>query len=330
VIPIYRVDQWHDLPYLVMPYVSDIPLQKRIDDEGPLQSVAILRIGEQIATGLAAAHAHGLIHRDIKPANILLEGGVERVRITDFGLARAADDGSLTRTGMIAGTPQYMSPEQARGESLDPRSDLFSLGSVIYAMCAGHPPFRAETPYGILRRITDIEPRPIREINPEIPDWLEAIVAKLHAKRAEDRFASAEEVAELLRRCLAHVQQPTTVALPGQCAKLCQGSLQRRSSPTVRESRRSFRLNRPAVRLLVIAVVASVSIAGVQLLRWPSQSRSDAPMKRGTADDPASSWDGNTTGDEIENLRHDFNFFELQANQLWNELPTNPTTNPNQ
>ena len=131
VIPIYRVHETHDLPYLVMPYVSDIPLEQRINDEGPLPLVAVLRIGEQIAMGLAAAHAHGLVHRDIKRANILLEGGVERVRITDFGLARAADDCSLTRTGVIAGTPQYMSPEQARGENVGPRSDLFSLGSVI-------------------------------------------------------------------------------------------------------------------------------------------------------------------------------------------------------
>ena len=96
--------------------------------------VEILRIGMQAAAGLAAAHAQGLVHRDVKPANILLADGVERVKLTDFGLARAADDASLTKTGIIAGTPQYMSPEQARGESVDQRSDLFSLGSVLYAM----------------------------------------------------------------------------------------------------------------------------------------------------------------------------------------------------
>ena len=124
--------------------------------------------------------------------------GIERVKLTDFGLARAADDASLTRTGIIAGTPQYMSPEQARGEPVDQRSDLFSLGSVLYAMCTGRPPFRAETSYGVLRRITDEEPRPIREINPEIPEWLCGIVARLMAKRPEDRFQSAREVAALL------------------------------------------------------------------------------------------------------------------------------------
>jgi len=214
VIEIYGVAENAGLPYLVMPYVRGPSLQRRLDDQGPMKLVEILRVGMQAARGLAAAHAQGLVHRDVKPANILLADGIERVKLTDFGLARAADDASLTKTGVIAGTPQYMSPEQARGEPVDPRSDLFSLGSVLYTMCTGRPPFRAETSYGVLRRITDEEPRPIREINPDIPDWLCGIVSKLMAKRAEDRFQSAEEVAKLLEECLAHVQQPAVVPLP--------------------------------------------------------------------------------------------------------------------
>ena len=214
VMEIYGVADTDGLPYLVMPYVRGPSLQRRLDGEGPLALVEILRIGMQAAAGLAAAHAQGLVHRDVKPANILLADGVERVKLTDFGLARAADDASLTKTGIIAGTPQYMSPEQARGESVDQRSDLFSLGSVLYAMCTGRAPFRAETSYGVLRRITDEEPRPIREINPDIPEWLCRIVAKLMSKRPDDRFQSAREVAGLLEECLAHVQQPTAVPLP--------------------------------------------------------------------------------------------------------------------
>jgi serine/threonine-protein kinase len=214
VMEIYGVAENAGLPYLVMPYVRGPSLQRRLDGQGPLALVEILRVGMQAAAGLAAAHAQGLVHRDVKPANILLADGVERVKLTDFGLARAADDASLTKTGIIAGTPQYMSPKQARGESVDQRSDLFSLGSVLYAMCSGRAPFRAETSYGVLRRITDEEPRPIRELNPEIPDWLCRIVAKLMAKRPDDRFQSAREVAGLLEECLAHVQQPTVVPLP--------------------------------------------------------------------------------------------------------------------
>ena len=214
VIAIHGVSNDQSLPYLVMPYVRGASLQKRIDAEGPLPTIDILRIGSQVAAGLAAAHEQGLVHRDIKPANILLEQGVERVAITDFGLARAVDDASMTRSGVIAGTPQYMSPEQARGELIDARSDLFSLGSLLYAMCTGHSPFRAETSYGVLHRITHDSPRSIRELNANIPEWLQRIVMKLLSKSRDDRFDSAERVAELLEDCLAHVQHPTTMPLP--------------------------------------------------------------------------------------------------------------------
>ncbi len=214
VMPIHAVCTSARLPYLVMPCVACESLQQRIDRNGPLEVTEILRIGMQAAHGLAASHAQGLVHRDVKPANILLEKGVDRVMLTDFGLARAADDASLTRTGVVTGTPQYMSPEQSRGESIDARSDLFSLGSVLYAMCAGRPPFRAETTLAVLRRITDTQPRPIREINPAVPEWLERIVGRLHDKLPEQRFTSANEVAELLEQCLAHVQQPTVTPMP--------------------------------------------------------------------------------------------------------------------
>src|SRR5262249_33309949 len=179
----------------------------RIDRDGPLAVEEVLRIGMQAAAGLAAAHAHGLVHRDVKPSNILLENGVERVKLTDFGLARAADDASLTQSGFLAGTPQYMAPEQARGEGMDHRADLFSLGSVLYAMCAGRPPFRAETTMAVIRRVCDERPRPLRDINPEVPTWLAAIIAKLHAKDPAKRFPSATEVADVLGGHLARLRQ---------------------------------------------------------------------------------------------------------------------------
>ena len=172
VLAIHGVDASNGLPYLVMPYIRGISLETGLRKDGPLPIADILRIGMQTAAGLAAAHAQGLVHRDIKPSNILLTDSVGRVAITDFGLARTADDASLTRTGVIAGTPQYMSPEQATGEGMGRRSDLFSLGSVLYTMCTGHPPFRAETSYAVLRRITDSQPRAIQEINADVPSWL--------------------------------------------------------------------------------------------------------------------------------------------------------------
>jgi WD40 repeat protein len=208
VVDIHAVDEANGLPYLVMEYVSGRSLQDRLDQEGPLELIQILRIGMQTAAGLAKAHAQGLIHRDIKPANILLENGVPRVKITDFGLARAVDDASLTQSGVVAGTPQYMAPEQARGESVDHRADLFSLGSVLYAMCTGQPPFRAGSAVAVLRQVAEETPRHIRELNPERPDWLIEIVTKLHAKDRSRRFQSAAEVAELLNQHLSDLQRP--------------------------------------------------------------------------------------------------------------------------
>lgn len=216
VIAIHSVSNNASLPYLVMPYLRGQSLQRRLDLEGPLSAVDVLRISVQVADGLAAAHRQGLVHRDIKPANILLEDGVERVAITDFGLARAVDDASMTRSGVIAGTPQYMSPEQARGEPIDARSDLFSLGSAMYAMCTGRSPFRAETSFGVLRRISDDQPRPIREINNAIPDWMCRLISGLQAKEPDQRYASANQVERLLRQCLSHLEQPEANPLPEQ------------------------------------------------------------------------------------------------------------------
>lgn len=197
VVQVYAVEE-QPLPYMVMEFVDGKSLQELMDGTGPLELPDILKLGRQMAAGLAAAHEKGLIHRDIKPGNILTESGVEkRVKITDFGLARAADDASLTRTGIISGTPMYMAPEQALGMQLDHRADLFSLGSVLYQMACGRPPFRASTTVAVLRRVADETPRPIQDILPSVPDWFCRIVEKLHAKRPEDRIQSAREVAEL-------------------------------------------------------------------------------------------------------------------------------------
>src|SRR4029453_7951077 len=184
VIDIHSVEDTGPAPYIVMQCIDGKTLEEKMSASGPLDLKETLRIGYQIAEGLAAAHKQGLIHRDIKPANILLENGIERVRITDFGLARLADDASLTQSGCVAGTPLYMSPEQARDEKVDARSDLFSLGSVLYAMCSGHAPFRASSSLAILQRVCLETPRPLREINPAIPEGLHALVCQPPAKHS--------------------------------------------------------------------------------------------------------------------------------------------------
>jgi hypothetical protein len=186
-----------------MEFIDGCSLEALLRKGGPLEVKEILRIGIQTARGLAAAHKQGLVHRDVKPANILLENGVQRVKLTDFGLARAADDASLTQSGYIAGTPQYMAPEQANGEPIDPRADLFSLGSVLYELCTGRPAFRAPTTAAVIRRVCDGEPRPVREVNPDVPEPLCRLIERLHAKKSDDRPPSATEVAELLAGLLA-------------------------------------------------------------------------------------------------------------------------------
>ena len=205
VVQVYEVGE-QPLPYLVMEFIPGETLQQKLDRSGPLDVPEVLRIGRQIAEGLAAAHASDLIHRDIKPGNILLEGGSHKAKITDFGLARAADDASISQSGIIAGTPMFMAPEQALGHHIDQRADLFSLGSVLYQMASGRPPFRAPSALAVLKRVAEEPPRPIPEIIPETPDWLCGIIAKLHAKNPDDRFQSAREVADLLADCEAKLK----------------------------------------------------------------------------------------------------------------------------
>ncbi|MGH7137181.1 MAG: serine/threonine-protein kinase, partial [Pirellulales bacterium] len=211
VVTIHAVDE-DEWPYLVMECIEGPSLEDKIERSGTLKLAEVLRIGTQIAEGLAAAHKQGLIHRDVKPANILLENGVERVKITDFGLARAADDVTITRPGEISGTPQYMSPEQASGQRVDQRSDLFSLGCVLYAMCAGQPPFRADSMAAMVKKICDDTPQPLHEIDPQLPEWLAATIDRLLAKDPNQRFQTAAEVAELLGDSLARLQAGQPIA----------------------------------------------------------------------------------------------------------------------
>lgn len=211
VVAIHAVDDG-PVPYLVMAFVQGPTLQGKIDREGPLPLAEILSIGKQIAAGLAAAHAEGLVHRDVKPSHILLENGVERVKITDFGLARAVNDPNMTHQGLIAGTPAYMAPEQASGGKVDARADLFSLGSVLHAMCTGQAPFRGETVLAVLRQVCDAAPCPVRRLSPGIPTWLESLIARLHDRDPAKRGPSAAEVAELLGQRLAELREGRPIA----------------------------------------------------------------------------------------------------------------------
>jgi eukaryotic-like serine/threonine-protein kinase len=313
VIAIYAVDSANEMPYLVMPFIDGISLQQRIDRacatgasatgasatgyasvNGPLELKEILRISIQIASGLAAAHAQNLVHRDIKPANILLENCVERVLITDFGLARAVDDASFTRSCFIAGTPEYMAPEQAEGEAVDHRIDLFSLGSVMYALCTGQSPFRRETTMAVLRQICEGTTRPIRQINPNIPLWLEQIINKLHAKNPADRFQSAAETAELLKGWLNHIEKPSLHPRPQYPSKKWFGVSRYSKSITIR----AIWAAASAVLILIAALAATEFAGKTHLLRrTDSGQESVAVVKPNTPRAKINGEEPDTAGD---------------------------------
>jgi serine/threonine protein kinase len=199
IVAIHYVGEDRGVPFIAMPLLQGESLDERLQRQGRLPLREVLRIGRQMAEGLAAAHERGLIHRDIKPANVWLEGKKGRVKILDFGLARAAGGGSnLTQAGAIVGTPSYMAPEQARAEALDGRCDLFSLGCVLYRMSTGRVPFQGRDTVSTLMAVaTEMPPSP-RSVNSEVSPALQALILRLLAKEPAGRPADAREVIEAL------------------------------------------------------------------------------------------------------------------------------------
>ncbi len=292
VVAVYAVEE-EPIPYLAMEFIAGQTLQQRMDNKGPFEVADLLKVGQQVASGLAAAHAVKLIHRDIKPSNILLTGGViEKAKISDFGLARAVDDASMTSSGLIAGTPMYMAPEQARGETLDHRADLFSLGTVLYQMASGRPPFRAANTVAVLKRVCEDTPRPLDDVIPETPDWLQSIIFRLLEKDREDRFQSAQEVADLLARCqreLEHGGKVVSVAPPGSVVANDAVS----NKPT-----KSTWLKPLWVSVLCTLAVLMLTIVGPKLARWfdmpiPTLRQAESIAASGSTDEGTiTTWHG--------------------------------------
>ncbi len=211
VVPVYQVDEDRGVPFLAMPLLRGESLDDRLKRERLLPLAEALRIARETATGLEAARKRGLIHRDIKPANLWLEEETGRVKILDFGLARAAaGDAQLTQEGAILGTPAYMAPEQAGGTA-DHRADLFSLGCVLYRMATGEAPFKGTDTISTLMAVATEEPRRPREVNPALPAALSDLIMRLLAKKPEGRPASAQAVVEAIRAIEA---DPTQVVVP--------------------------------------------------------------------------------------------------------------------
>jgi eukaryotic-like serine/threonine-protein kinase len=291
IVAIHAVEE-EPIPYLVMEYISGETLQQRMDGHGPLEVPDVLRIGQQVASGLAAAHSVDLIHRDIKPSNILLsDGSHERAKISDFGLARAVDDATMTKSGMIAGTPMYMAPEQARGETLDHRADLFSLGSVLYQMAGGRPPFRASNTVAVLKRVCEDMPRPLGDVLPGTPDWLETIIFKLLEKDRDHRYQTAQEVSDLLARCQRELEHNGKVTCVEVLAGNAATQVFRPQTSTSSESKKK------PLGWLVGGILAVAAVIGIVLMNG-GQETPDPDLTNST---------GNTTSDST------------------NETPANPT-----
>jgi serine/threonine protein kinase len=181
------------LHFLIMEFVEGLTLDQIIERKGPLPIEEVLSYVRQTCAGLDAAHRAGVVHRDIKPANLMItpEG---RVKIMDFGIARLESTVGLTQSGVFMGTPRYISPEMARGAGADVRSDLYSLGLLLYEMLAGSPPFNADNPWAVLRQQIEEQVPPIRQIRPDVPEWLEAVIARATAKDPAQRFQTPSEM----------------------------------------------------------------------------------------------------------------------------------------
>jgi len=218
IVHIYQVGEDRGVPYLAMQFLRGESLEDRLRREPLLPLKEVLRIGREMAEGLGAAHDHGLIHRDIKPANIWLEGSRARVKILDFGLSRAtSSDQHLTQSGAILGTAAYMAPEQAQGQTIDGRADLFSLGVVLYRLTTGELPFRGQDFISTLMELATHDPPPPRTRNPAIPAELSDLVMKLLVKDPALRIASAQEVVraiQAIERSLLAKSERTAMEIP--------------------------------------------------------------------------------------------------------------------
>ncbi len=268
VVTIYEVSQADDIPYLAMEFLHGQSLECHLKDGAALQVSEIARIGREIATGLAAAQTCGLIHRDIKPANLWLEAATGRVKILDFGLARPVHGISgLTEQGDLVGTPSYMSPEQARGAQVDGRSDLFSLGVVLYRLCTRQLPFQGKSITAVLTALAIEPPTPIGELNPSIPPALANLIMQLLEKEPSKRPQSAALVIDALGGTEGGLavsplfSQPTLIEDAAKTPTLGPGALSNTLADSPRNAtaspqNTSRRLKRPIAALAGVVVIA--------------------------------------------------------------------------
>jgi serine/threonine-protein kinase len=263
IVPIFASGEAGGLLYYTMPYVEGESLRQRLEREKQLPLDEALRIGRDVAEALDYAHRHGVVHRDIKPGNILLQDG--RAMVADFGIARAVQKAGATKvttSGVIVGTPQYMSPEQAAGGEVDRRSDLYSLACVIYEMLAGQAPFTGPTTESVIHQLLTAIPRPVTELRPGVPAALAEVLTRALAKTPADRFTTAARFAEAL----------ALPAVAGVAAPAAGETPSRQVVSAVAEERRVGRGRRPVgllrVRRSLLALLAASALVAVAVNLW--------------------------------------------------------------
>ncbi len=286
ILGFYESGEAGNLLYYVMPFVEGESLRDRLNREGQLPIEDALRITREVADALGFAHAQGIVHRDIKPENILLLGG--HALVADFGIAKAVEAAGgekLTQTGMAVGTPHYMSPEQAMGgERLDGRSDMYSLGCVLYEMLAGQPPFDASTPMAIIAKHSLEQVPSLQVVRSSIPDAVEDTVLRMLEKTAADRFPGMKELVEALEDAEADVVIQRTAARRA-------ASPQRTTARVTAASRRTTRMvaaqpGPPAWRKWAIGGAAAVVLVGGAIAAWALKGRGEGGTAAADGLDP--------------------------------------------
>jgi serine/threonine protein kinase len=277
VVTIYQVSEDRGIPFLAMQLLQGETLETRLKRQKRLPVSMIVRLGREIAAGLAAAHAKNLIHRDVKPANVWLEAGRDRVKLLDFGLVRAAaGDMNLTQSGAIIGTPGYLAPEQAKGQAVDARSDLFGLGCVLYRMCTGEPPFKGTDTLAVLAALATETPRSVVDLNPQVPLRLSELIMQLLAKNASERPPSARKVIERLVAIERGLQESGPATSPVSSAEASR-LVSERQPPPRRVAERPAPVSAPAAVSAEVddaTLVEGVGGAKLRLLPPPQAGRS--------------------------------------------------------
>jgi len=213
IVTVYDVGKAGDVAYMAMEFIDGAELRTLIGEGRPLPVSQCVSIASQVAEGLGYAHQHGVVHRDVKPANIMVPPAGP-VKITDFGIARMRASGDLTQTGMMLGSPKYMSPEQVIGKRADHRSDIFSLGVILYEMLTGRAPFNGDNVTALMYQIVNFAPPAPSALNGAVPELLDYVVAKMLAKALDERYQEAQQAARDLRECERQLAGPASPTLP--------------------------------------------------------------------------------------------------------------------